>query len=346
MRLRDFDFDLPEGLIAQRPAGQRDASRLMALDRAEGAVSHGKFNALTGLLLPGDLMVLNDTKVVPARLTATKETGGRVGILVLPEPGRARTAKAMLSSSKPVRAGAVLRLEDGAEVEAEGRDEDGFWRLRLSRGRAGSDDFEEIMKRTGRVPLPPYIKREADPADENRYQTVYASEEGAVAAPTAGLHFTAALLEKITEMGVEVRRITLHVGPGTFTPVRTEDIRDHVMHAERYSVPPDVFDALRRAKREGRRVVAVGTTVARALETCVERGFDEPALEGSSSLFIYPGFEWKAVDALITNFHLPGSTLVMLVAAFAGREFLLRAYAEAVREGYRFYSYGDAMFVK
>lgn len=338
MDIKAYDFDLPEGLIAQRPLADRASSRLMALERATGALSHLTFTGITGLLRQGDVLVLNDTKVVPARLFAKKVTGGRVELLLVREE-RPGVWECMLKNSKGIKPGSRLFFDGGGAACITG-DSDGLWTCVFE----GVDPWE-LMERAGRVPLPPYIKREPSEEDRARYQTVFAGPKGAVAAPTAGLHFTEALLDEIRGMGVEVLRITLHTGPGTFLPVRVEDISSHKMHREYYSIDRPVFEAVCRAKAEGRRVLAVGTTTTRALEAAAATGLDNPALVGSTGIFIYPGYTFKVIDGLLTNFHLPRSTLLMLVCAFAGRERALAAYKEAVERRYRFFSYGDAMFI-
>ncbi|OGQ54763.1 MAG: tRNA preQ1(34) S-adenosylmethionine ribosyltransferase-isomerase QueA [Deltaproteobacteria bacterium RIFCSPLOWO2_02_FULL_53_8] len=338
MNITDFDYDLPEELIAQHPLEDRAGSRLMTLDRASGAVRHLTFSAITGLLKPGDVLVLNDTKVVPARLFAKKATGGKVEMLLVREE-RVGVWECMLKNSKGLKLGMRLFFDTGGAACITG-ESGGLWQCRFE----GVDPWE-LMERTGSVPLPPYIRREPSEADRGRYQTVFAGPKGAVAAPTAGLHFTETLLDNIRAMGVEVLRLTLHTGPGTFLPVRVDDITAHRMHKEHYSISRPVFDAVIRAKAGGRRVIAVGTTTTRALEAAVLNGFDSPALEGSTDIFIYPGFVFKVIDGLLTNFHLPSSTLLMLVCAFAGHKNVMAAYKEAVDKRYRFFSYGDAMFI-
>ncbi|HEY4707109.1 MAG TPA: tRNA preQ1(34) S-adenosylmethionine ribosyltransferase-isomerase QueA [Thermodesulfobacteriota bacterium] len=334
MELKDFEFDLPERLIAQRPLPERSSSRLMAISRETGTVEHRLFKDLPGFLKPGDVLVLNDTKVIPTRIFGAKTTGGRVELLLVE---RAEGRGEWQCLTKPSLKPGIRILFDGVEGEVTGRDAQGLCTIRFSR--------PLDLERMGRVPLPPYIRREADEDDRVRYQTVFAGPEGAIAAPTAGLHFTQAVLDEIRAKGVLVRHVTLHTGPGTFMPVRTERIEEHRMMRERYSIPRETFEAIAKAKKEGRRVVGVGTTSTRALEASVMDGFDEPVLDGATDLFIYPGFRFRAIDALLTNFHLPGSTLLMLVSAFAGRELILRAYAEAVQKEYRFFSYGDAMLL-
>ncbi|MBI5237161.1 MAG: tRNA preQ1(34) S-adenosylmethionine ribosyltransferase-isomerase QueA [Deltaproteobacteria bacterium] len=339
MKLKDFDFSLPEDLIAQYPPGERDASRLMVLRRETGEVLHRTFSDIKDCLREGDLLVLNDTKVMPARLFGKKATGGRIEVLLVEKvTGDKEVWKCLINSSK-VKGGTVVLFDEGVSAGILGRGADGLWECEFK------GDISGKLDRLGKIPLPPYIKREAEDLDRERYQTVFAGVKGAVAAPTAGLHFTGPLLEEIRKKGVEVRHVTLHTGPGTFMPVRVDDIKDHRMHKERYAISPEVFNAVLKAKRENRRVVGVGTTSARALEAAVLSGFESPVLSGHTDIFIYPGFEFKVMDALLTNFHLPGSTLIMLVSAFAGLDNLLNAYREAVREGYRFFSYGDAMLI-
>jgi len=341
MRRDDFHFTLPQELIATEPPAARDSARLMTIDRSSGIVSETTVSSLPELLRPSDLLILNDTKVIPARLHGYKSTGGKVEIfLVRCLAGEGELWEALLRSSKSLLPGAVVTLPDGvsATVVSLGQEETRIISF------AGTDDFFAWLDRNGAVPLPPYIKREPDERDRGRYQTVFAKERGAVAAPTAGLHFTESLLDKIKSKGVEVAAITLHVGLGTFMPVRTEDLREHRMHSERYSISPETVAAVERCRAAGGRVIAVGTTVARTLEYAAVGNIPQ-AGEGEADIFIYPGYEFKVVDALITNFHLPESTLLMLVCAFAGRERILDAYRRAVESGFRFYSYGDAMFI-
>lgn len=340
MDLKDFTFDLPEELIAQEPLGERDSSRLMTVARKDGAIGHRLFRDLPEYLRPGDLLILNDTRVIPTRLLGAKPTGGKVELLLVEKISSAGAEqwKCLARPAKGLKPGTKALFGGGVEAEMLGQDEEGLYICRFS----GALD----LKRIGKVPLPPYIKREATDADSSRYQTVFAGVDGAVAAPTAGLHFTGQLLEGIKSMGVEVCRVTLHTGPGTFMPVRSEKIEEHRMMRERYRIDESVFSSVVKAKQEGRRVVAVGTTATRALEASVAGGLDSPVLEGSTNLFIYPGYRFRVVDALLTNFHLPESTLLLLVSAFAGRELVLKAYGEAVRKEYRFFSYGDAMFIE
>ena len=336
MRRADFSYELPAELIAQAPLPGRSASRLLACDGATGTLRDLAFRDLPELLAPGDLLVLNDTRVLPARLRGTKPTGGAVEILLERLTGD-RTFLAQARSSKGFRPGSTIELPGGARAEVTGRAGDLF---EMELDTAAEDYFTTH----GEMPLPPYIGRPAGPADRERYQTVYAREPGAVAAPTAGLHFDAALFEALAARRVEVARLTLHVGAGTFQPVRVDDILEHRMHPERVRVDASVVDAVAATRVRGGRVVAVGTTVVRSLESAARSGRLTP-LEGETDLFIYPGFRFRVVDALITNFHLPESTLLMLVSAFAGRERVLEAYRHAVAARYRFFSYGDAMFV-
>jgi S-adenosylmethionine:tRNA ribosyltransferase-isomerase len=333
----DFHYELPEELIAQYPAARRRDSRLLHLNGASGSVRDLQFVDLPSLLRAGDLLVFNDTRVVPARLHGHKDTGGRVEILLerVIDGGR---VIAQLRSSKPPATGSQIQLADGTRITVAGR-ADEFWLL----------DFHEepgvVFERCGEMPLPPYMKRAADDTDRERYQTVYAREPGAVAAPTAGLHFDAELLDACRQAGVASAHVTLHVGAGTFQPVRADDIRDHRMHAERAIVPVSVCDAVSACRARGGRVVAVGTTAVRALEAAAAGGSLVP-YAGDTRIFITPGYRFRVVDALVTNFHLPESTLLMLVSAFAGRDKVLAAYRHAVERRYRFFSYGDAMFVE
>ncbi|MBI5885351.1 MAG: tRNA preQ1(34) S-adenosylmethionine ribosyltransferase-isomerase QueA [Deltaproteobacteria bacterium] len=336
--IKAFDFDLPETLIAQHPLDDRAGSRLMALERATGSLRHLTFTGITGLLKQGDVLVLNDTKVVPARLFVTRATGGKVELLLVREE-RKGLWECMIRNSRGLKPGSLLFFTGHGRACIKEKGE-GLWTCAFE-----DVDPWELMERAGRVPLPPYIKREPSEEDRARYQTVFAGPKGAVAAPTAGLHFTEALLDEIRGMGVEVLSLTLHTGPGTFLPVRVDDIAIHKMHREYYSIPRPVFDAVRAARAGGRRVIAVGTTATRALEAAAATGLDNPVLAGSTDIFIYPGYDFRVIDGLLTNFHLPRSTLLMLVCAFAGRERVLAAYKEAVERQYRFFSYGDAMFI-
>jgi len=343
MRLSDFDFDLPAELIAQQPAERRDASRLLVLDRHTGALRDESFSALTRYLRPGDLMVINDTRVLPARLYGVKPTGGRVEVLLVRKASDRDDTEwlAMTRSSKPVREGTRLAFGDGLAAVVIDAEHGELRRLRFD----WQGDFQAQLERHGRIPLPPYIRRSEEDDDRDRYQTVFAREAGSVAAPTAGLHFTPGVLEELAGRGVEIRPLTLHVGPGTFQPVRVENLAEHRMHREYYEIPETLAAAVNDARRDGRRIVAVGTTTTRALESaCGDDGLLCPGA-GDTEIFITPGFRFRVVDALVTNFHLPRSTLLMLVSAFAGRERVLEAYGHAVKQRYRFFSYGDCMLI-
>jgi S-adenosylmethionine:tRNA ribosyltransferase-isomerase len=349
MKVAEFDFELPHALIAQEPAARRGESRLMLLDRRTGTIEHRRFADLGDELTRGDLLVLNDTKVLPARLRGIKPTGGRVEVLLVEPLGDDRGTpvwRALLSGGKSIRPNTEIAVHPGLTVVPLDRDAD-VWRVRLIHE---GMDLLAAIEAAGEMPLPPYIRRAAgDPRatlDRERYQTVYAKDPGAVAAPTAGLHFTADALAAIAGRGVEIAFVTLRVGLGTFSPIRAEDVEAHRMHGEAYTIPEAAAEAIGKARARGGRVVAVGTTVARTLETSAAGHGVVVAGSGRSSLFIYPGFPFRVVDALVTNFHLPQSTLLMLVCAFAGTAPVLAAYREAVRERYRFFSYGDAMYVR
>jgi S-adenosylmethionine:tRNA ribosyltransferase-isomerase len=342
-KLSDFDYDLPSGLIAQQPVEPRDASRLMVLHRPTGLIEHRFFCDISDYLKPDDLLVVNNTKVVPARLLGRKAgTGGQVEILLLRRV-ESDTWSCLVRPGRRLRVGSSVEFNCGLSAEILGV-QDGGRRLvgfRLDGGKITGEDLVPILEKVGHVPLPPYIDRPDEKADRERYQTIYAQEPGAVAAPTAGLHFTPELMAKIRAMGVAVAEILLHVGWGTFKSVEAEDIKQHRMDAEYYRIGSAVADQLRQAKAGGSRIVAVGTTTTRALEAYAHSGKTEDWTE----IFIYPPYQFKLVDALVTNFHLPKSTLLMLVSALAGTELIKQAYAEAVRERYRFYSYGDAMLI-
>jgi S-adenosylmethionine:tRNA ribosyltransferase-isomerase len=346
MDVADFDFDLPPDRIAQEPASPRDASRLMVMDRATGGVTHHRFAELAGELTAGDLLVLNDTKVIPARLLGTKPTGGGIEVLLLEPAGAPDEWRALIAGGKSVRPGVPLTLRAGLRAVPVSR-EDEVWRVRLVHDHA---TVAGALEAAGEVPLPPYIRRSPDDLrgafDRDRYQTIFARAPGAVAAPTAGLHFTPTLLATLAAKGIETTFVTLHVGLGTFAPIRVTDVQAHRMHEEPFTIPASTADAIARARKRGGRVVAVGTTVARTLETSPAGSGGVRPGTGRSSLFIYPGYRFQVVDALVTNFHLPRSTLLMLVCAFAGTSHVLSAYQAAIDAGYRFYSYGDAMFVR
>lgn len=354
LRVSDFDFDLPEELIAQQPPEQRGQSRMLAVDRQTGALHDAHFADLTSLLGPGDLLVLNDSRVIPARLFARRtlrrereKPTGRIEVM-LTEPVGQNEWLALVRPGRKVAIGEILVFPSASgaiELEAEviERGEFGERRLRFN----PVDDFFGALERIGHIPLPPYIHRDDAVADRERYQTVFSRERGSVAAPTAGLHFTPEMLEGLSAKGMEVVRITLHVGLGTFAPLRVERVAEVRLHRERYTLSPETADALNRARRDSRRIVAVGTTVVRTLEHCALEadGADLTAHSGSTEIFISPGFRFRLVSALLTNFHLPQSSLLMLVSAFAGREHVLAAYRHAVQARYRFFSYGDCMFL-
>jgi len=366
-RLEDYDYDLPEDLIALDPSPQRDESRLLVLHRSTGLMEHTIFRHIVNFLRPGDVLIMNDTKVVPARLYGRKETGGRVELLVLdpfadPEVAREKGYECLVKAAKPLKPGMKIKIvgpDDYGQVPpCRGKppcppsltvvevSQEGRARLLLPDGW----DIMSLLHRYGEVPLPPYIRRSKSPGpkDLERYQTVYAKHPGAVAAPTAGFHFTEKILEEIRAMGVTVDFVTLHVGYGTFEPVKTEDVRHHKMHSEWCEVKRETAELIRDAKQTGRRVIAVGTTVVRTLEGIVAtslNSMDVFPYRGFCDCYIVPGFQFKIVDAMITNFHLPKSSLILLVSAFAGRELILAAYKEAISRRYRFYSYGDAMFI-
>jgi len=353
MDIKDYDYSLPQNSIAQHPLKDRDASRLMVLDRATGAIEHRVFREIKDYITQKDALVLNDTQVIPARLLGRKKTGGAVEVLLVREnypqrgndPLRPSGVQSvwlcMMKNSKGLKPGGKIYFDKGIEAEVLGKTPDDLWECKFNVPSGRGDFYEEI----GSVPLPPYIKRRPAPDDLTRYQTEFSKIKGAVAAPTAGLHFTKGLLDAMAARGVSLDYITLHTGPGTFLPVKTQDITLHKMHKEFYNIAAEVLASIIEIKKRGGRVIAVGTTALRAIESSVREGVEKPVLTGYTGLFIYQGFEFKLTDALITNFHLPRSTLLMLAAAFAGRENILNAYAEAVKEGYRFFSYGDAMLI-
>jgi S-adenosylmethionine:tRNA ribosyltransferase-isomerase len=336
LTLNDFDYLLPPELIAQAPLPERSASRLLVV--GEDSLSDRRFADLPDYLRPGDLLVFNDTRVLHARLHGTKDSGGQVEVLI-ERPVGPHEALAQIRASKSPKAGSQLRLADALDVTVLGRVGE-FYHLRFP----DTDDLVVLLERYGKLPLPPYIERAAGEADEARYQTVYAREPGSVAAPTAGLHFDDTVLARVREAGAACAWLTLHVGAGTFQPVRVDDLSEHRMHRERYVIPQDTVDAIAATRAAGGRVIAVGTTSMRALEAAAQDG---PLTAGSdeTEIFILPGFRFQVVDALITNFHLPKSTLLMLVSAFSGVNTIRRAYAHAVAERYRFFSYGDAMLL-
>jgi S-adenosylmethionine:tRNA ribosyltransferase-isomerase len=335
MNRADFRYELPPELIAQVPLAERSASRLLVVDGRTGELSDSRFSAIAERLAPGDLLVLNETRVLPARLMGRKPSGGRVELLLERILGE-RQGLFQLRASKRMKTGAVIAIDGGGEARVAGREGELFLL-----------DFDRsllpLLETRGAVPLPPYIERAPLAADRERYQTVFARVPGAVAAPTAGLHFDDGLFEVIEARGIETARITLHVGAGTFSPVRSERVENHRLHPERFEIGGETIAAIERTRQRGGRVVAVGTTTVRALESAARRGL--AATTGETDLFIYPGFRFRVVDMLVTNFHLPESSLLMLVAAFAGRETTLKAYRHAVAQRYRFFSYGDAMLL-
>ena len=338
--LSEFDYHLPEELIAQTPLEQRSNSRLMVLNRKDESITHDHFFNITEYLKPGDVLVRNNTKVIPARLFGTKEiTGAHVELLILKQDGK--TCECLVGNAKVVKLDTVISFGNG-ELKAkciEVKDE-GIRIFEL----IYEGIFLEILEKLGNVPLPPYIKEKLDNPD--RYNTVYAKIEGSAAAPTAGLHFTDSIFAKLKEMNVEVLDVTLHVGLGTFRPVSEDNVLNHKMHSEFYMMDQDVADKLNTAKKEGRRIISIGTTSTRVLETVMNKYGEFKECSGDTDIFIYPGYTFKAIDALITNFHLPKSTLIMLISALANKEYILKAYEEAVNEKYRFFSFGDAMFIK
>lgn len=338
MQRQDFHYDLPEELIAKQPAQERRASRLLSLNGESGEIQHGVFSDILNYVQAGDVMVFNDTRVIPARVFGQKATGGKLEILVerIVEP---TLVLAMLRSSKSPQAGSEIILEEGTRVQVEGREQE-FFLLRFPKDKPALDILEAI----GHMPLPPYIDRADAELDRERYQTVYGKNKGAVAAPTAGLHFDEQLLQELNEKGVELAFVTLHVGAGTFLPMRVDNIHEHKMHSEVMRVDETVCTRIKACKERGGRVIAVGTTSVRCLESAA-RGSELHPFQGETNIFIFPGFEYKIVDALVTNFHLPESTLLMLVSAFAGYQHTMQAYRAAVAERYRFFSYGDAMFI-
>ncbi|MBE0470305.1 MAG: tRNA preQ1(34) S-adenosylmethionine ribosyltransferase-isomerase QueA [Methyloprofundus sp.] len=339
MKKSDFYYDLPEALIAQQPLAERSASRLLCLDKDSDAIYDRQFVDFLGLLNAHDLLVLNNTKVIPARLFGHKQSGGKVEILierVLNE----REVLAHMRSSKSPKAGALIDLDAGFQCVLLDREEDLF-HLRFQ----GEQSLADILDTIGHMPLPPYIERADDDRDQTRYQTVFAAQSGAVAAPTAGLHFDEAMIAKIKDKGVQIAFVTLHVASGTFRPVKVDDLAEHIMHKEYFAVSEETVFAVQQTKARGGRVIAVGTTAMRSLESAAQTGRLE-ACQGDTNLFITPGYVFKTVDALLTNFHLPESTLLMLVSAFAGYERIKKVYQHAIAQQYRFFSYGDAMFIQ
>ena len=340
MKLSDFDYYLPEELIAQMPIDERDKSRLMILDRKTGKIEHKHFYDILDELNKGDVLVLNDTKVIPARLIGSKvDTGAVIELLLLKYLGD-NTWECLSRPAKRLKEGTIIKFSDKLEAIVKVKKDDGIVHVEL----IYQGILMEILDELGFMPLPPYIHEKLK--DKDRYQTVYAKNIGSAAAPTAGLHFTRKLLDKLRDKGVEILFVTLHVGLGTFRPVEEENILEHHMHSEFYKMSKDVADRLNLAKKEGRRIIAVGTTSTRTLEAIMHKYHEFRECSGNTDIFIYPGFKFQAIDALITNFHLPKSTLLMLVSALSSREIILNAYKVAVEEKYRFFSFGDAMFIK
>ena len=362
MKLEEFNYHLPKELIAQFPSQKRDESRLMVLNRGEKTIKHRHFFELTEYLQSGDILIVNNTKVIPARLFGRKTTGGAVEVFLIQKleirnqeseisPATSQIWSCLINPSKGIKKGSEITFEHGLKAAIIEKGAHGNWVVELY----ASMEIDKALELAGKMPLPPYIKRDRGSGvnvqnrisalDRERYQTIFAKDEGAIAAPTAGLHFTEKLLKKIRNLGVEILYITLHTGLGTFRPVKTEDITEHKMDPEYFKVDPATFETIKRAKQENRRIIAVGSTVTRTLEKMVKHGWEKSILSGTTDLFIYPGYRFNAADVLITNFHLPKSTLLMLTAAFAGKDFIMSAYREAVQHRYRFFSYGDAMMI-
>jgi S-adenosylmethionine:tRNA ribosyltransferase-isomerase len=341
MKVEEFDYHLPTSLIAQYPSSQRGETSLMVLHRRNGAMEHRAFRDITKYLHAGDLLVMNNTRVLPARLVGKKETGGRIEMLLIPSwNGRKGEWQALIKATGKVKPGARIQFEQGLEGEVEVVN-DGIGRVRFN----CQVKVTDILQKIGHIPLPPYIKRGDEPLDKERYQTVYAEREGSIAAPTAGLHFTHALLQSLKENGVRTTTITLHIGIGTFAPIKTRDVEDHTMEAEWVEISEETAREIEETKARGGKVISVGTTTARALESFSDGGGGMKSGKGMASLFIYPPYRFRVINGMVTNFHLPKSTLIMLVSAFAGKNLIMKAYQEAIRRNYRFYSYGDAMLI-
>lgn len=340
MKLSEFDFNLPEELIAQRPLDKRDTSRLMVLNREKQTIEHKHFYDIIDYLQPGDILVRNNTKVIPARLFGIKEeTNGHVEVLLLKDLGD-DTWECLVGNARIVKIDTVITFGEGLlKAKCIKIKDEGIRVFKI----IYTGIFFEILDQLGTMPLPPYIKEKLN--DQNRYQTVYAKIEGSAAAPTAGLHFTDEIIEKIKAKGIEILDVTLHVGLGTFRPVKVDDILDHHMHSEFYMIEPDVAKKLNQAKANGQRIIAVGTTSTRTLEANIKKYGKFTATHENTDIFIYPGYQYEAIDCLITNFHLPKSTLLMLISAFASKEFIFKAYQEAIDKKYRFFSFGDSMFI-
>lgn len=338
MKVEDFNYELPPELIAQVPVEPRDSSRLLMLGKHDGEIRHAQFRDLLNEVRAGDVWVFNNTRVIPARLYGHRPTGGKVEVLLLHPLGEDRW-EVLVKPGKKALPGTEIIFAENLRAQVEEKTDFGGRILRFS----SAGDFDAIVEKIGEMPLPPYIHARLE--DKDRYQTVYSEEKGSAAAPTAGLHFTPELLREMQERGAEIHYVTLHVGLGTFRPVSVERIEEHVMHRESYYLSEETVQAIQRAKREARRVVAVGTTTVRTLESAAATG-ELVAGAGETELFIYPGYEFRIVDAMVTNFHLPQSTLLMMISAFAGQENVFHAYEEAVREKYRFFSFGDAMWIR
>lgn len=347
MNISEYDYELPENLIAQMPADKRENSKMLVLDRQNQTVEHKHFFDITDYIDSNSILVLNNTKVLPARLYGTKETGAKIEILLLEEKNKNHWS-ALIKPSKRIKPETLITISNDLQIKPLKKlEDDGEWLIEL----IYTGDLFEILHKEGKIPLPPYIERklssdEQEEFDRERYQTVYAKDEGSVAAPTAGLHFTKEILQKLKDKGVEIVYVTLNVGLGTFRPVKCEKIEDHKMHSETFEITKDAAEKINRAKADGKRLIAVGTTTVRTLETCYKKFDCIKACHDHSELFIYPPYEFKVVDNLITNFHLPKSTLLMLVSALAGKDFIFRAYKEAIENNYRFFSYGDCMYIK
>ena len=346
MLLSEFDYTLPEELIAQTPSEKRENSRMMHLGVNNKSIEHLHFFDIVNLLDENHILILNNTKVIPARLYGYKDTGAKIEVFLLKEKGN-KEWEVLIKPSKRVKEGTIIKISDELSVEViSSLPDDGKWLVKM----IYEGDILDILHRVGNIPLPPYIERkmssdELKKLDFERYQTVYAKDEGSVAAPTAGLHFTQDILKKLADKGVEIGYVTLNVGIGTFRPVKCENVLDHKMDSETFEITQETADLINRAKREGKKLVAVGTTTVRTLETAYKQFGEIKACKSASELFIYPPYEFKVVDKLITNFHLPKSTLLMLVSALAGKDFIFKAYEEAIKNKYRFYSYGDCMFI-
>lgn len=348
MNISEFDYELPENLIAQLPADKRENSKMLVLDKNDKTIEHKHFFDITDYIDSDSILVLNNTKVLPARLYGTKETGAKIEVFLLESQGEGKFWSCLIKPSKRVKPDNIITISEELKVRPIKRlEDDGEWLVEL----IYDGDLFEILHKVGNIPLPPYIERklkseELKQFDMERYQTVYAKDEGSVAAPTAGLHFTQEILEKLKSKGVEIAYVTLNVGLGTFRPVKCENILDHKMHSETFEITQEAADKINLAKEQGKKLIAVGTTTVRTLETAYQKYGCIKACHDHSELFIYPPYEFKVIDKLITNFHLPKSTLLMLVSALAGKEFIFKAYEEAIKNEYRFFSYGDCMLIK